>query len=605
VSFPDSRVRATSVAGLLVVLALFCAPLFIGLDGWDLANDEAIYSYAVDRILETGEWLTPRSIQVDGPFLEKPPLKFWMVAAVIRAGLVPHDEFGLRFIDAVMGAGAFIYIYLFGLRLAGPLCGVVAVLATFSLRSLLFDHGIRSNNMEAPLLLSYCVGMYHFMRWIEGTRRPRLHSLSVGLAFVLGFMTKFVAALFLPMVCGVIAMIVPLARERLVLRWRDWTWPLAAAVALIAPWFIYESVVFGRAFWDGIFGLHVYTRFTGTLDPAHLQPWHFYFSRTWDELTGTRFASVIAIVALAVTAWRGHPWQMRLLLVWWLLPLALISIGTSKLFHYAYPFLPPIALSTGWVTAKAMAAVNGPVGAMLAARLEGSGLFGMGRRVHSLRGALIGLALVAIGLAVASAVQGQVVWRVAGVKVLQNSTVVRPLLIAALLMALAGKARLSVQTLAGLVMLLTLPVLAYSGLTTLATTSDARLRTIRGCVTQVHAANRATQSGFLNTARAQSNHSDYYYLFRVGQWLEPETVDIDMVRRRLFEPGEQIPVRMTRATYPVWRQQLLSDSPVRQLPPGVIVGDSVFLFPGPYAPCAAAAAAAVSDRLVPPDQRRP
>ena len=36
-------------------------------------------------------------------FLEKPPLKFWIVAAPIRAGLLPHDEFGLRFWDAVFG----------------------------------------------------------------------------------------------------------------------------------------------------------------------------------------------------------------------------------------------------------------------------------------------------------------------------------------------------------------------------------------------------------------------------------------------------------------------------------------------------------------------
>jgi hypothetical protein len=128
---------------------------------------------------------------------------------------------------------------------------------------------------------------------------------------------------------------------------------------------------------------------------------------------------------------------------------------------------------------------------------------------------------------------------------------------------------------------------------------------IRDCATEVHVANPATASGVLNTAPAQSNHSDYYYLSRVGQWLEPETIDVETVRRRLFEPGEQMPVRVTRTAYPVWQQQFASDSPGRPLPPGVVVGDSVFLFPGPYAPCAAAAAATVSDRLVPPDDRRP
>ncbi len=150
---------------VLLVLLLFCFPLFLGLSRWDVGNDEAIYSYAVDRILETGEWLTPRSIPTDEPFLEKPPLKFWMVAAPIRVGLLPHDEFGLRFIDALCGAAAFVYVFLLGRWLAGPVCGAAAVLVLFTIDPLLFEHGLRSNNMEAPLFLSYCGGLFHFARW--------------------------------------------------------------------------------------------------------------------------------------------------------------------------------------------------------------------------------------------------------------------------------------------------------------------------------------------------------------------------------------------------------------------------------------------------------
>ena len=35
--------------GLLLIVALFCGPLFIGLRNWDIRNDE-LYIYAVDRI---------------------------------------------------------------------------------------------------------------------------------------------------------------------------------------------------------------------------------------------------------------------------------------------------------------------------------------------------------------------------------------------------------------------------------------------------------------------------------------------------------------------------------------------------------------------------
>ena len=103
---------------LALVLALFCLPLFIGLGREDIRDDEAIYSFAVERILETGDWLEPKSIPNETwAFLEKPPLKFWIVAAPIRFGLLPHDEFGIRFWDALFGALSFVYVFLIGSRL--------------------------------------------------------------------------------------------------------------------------------------------------------------------------------------------------------------------------------------------------------------------------------------------------------------------------------------------------------------------------------------------------------------------------------------------------------------------------------------------------------
>src|SRR5258707_11228092 len=94
---------------LALVIGAFCLPLFVGLGRSDLQGDEAIYSFGVDRILESGDWLAPKSSpHEDAVFLEKPPLKFWIVAGPIKIGLLPHNEFGLRFWDALFGATAFL-----------------------------------------------------------------------------------------------------------------------------------------------------------------------------------------------------------------------------------------------------------------------------------------------------------------------------------------------------------------------------------------------------------------------------------------------------------------------------------------------------------------
>ncbi len=581
---PSGASSLTNLTGLLVVAALFCAPLFIGLDGWDLRSDEAIYSFAVDRIIETGEWLTPRSIPVDGPFLEKPPLKFWMIAGAMRAGLVPHNETGFRVLDALMGAIAFIYIYWIGVRISGAVCGVVAVLMTFSIDPIVFEHGIRSNNMEAPLFLAYCGGIYHFIQWVEG-RRPVFHALGFSLYFVLGFMTKFVAAIFLPLVCVLAVALIPIARARFMARWRDWIAPVLLSLALIVPWFVYESMVYKQQFWETILGVHVYTRFTSSLDPAHLHPWHYYFTQTWKELVfgGARVVAVPAIVALIVRAWIGRPWQMRLLLAWWLVPFALISLGTSKLFHYAYPFLPPIALAIGWLAGAVIALASGPRAAAAIKRLERWRIPGGSQ--GALRAALIGLTVIAIALAIATAVGGPVVWSVNGVRIFQNSSIVRPLVVGGLLLTAAGLTSLSLQVLAAVVLVLVLPVSMYTVKVSRVTSIDNRLRVIRDCAAAVRQANPAAPAGVLNAARGYTHHSHYYYLYRLGPWEEPETVSAEDIRSHFFNPEKQTLMLMRVKDYESWRQQLDGESITQAAPTAHIVDDIAIVTPGSYRRC--------------------
>ena len=297
--------------------------------------------------------MTPRLIPYDGPFLEKPPLKLWAVAGAMRVGLLPRSEFGLRFLDALFGATAFAYVFWLGRRLAGPLCGVVAVLVLFTQSQLLFEHGLRSNNMDAALFLAYCGGMYHFARWVDASsgRRRLTHAFALAAYLTFGFMTKFVAVLFLPLICTAALAWRTDGWARFRSGWRDWSMPALVAFAVAAPWFVYQAVQTDSTLWRTMFGQHVYARFTEFLDPRHLQPWHYYYSATWTQLTlaGSQWIAAAGMVSLAVKAWTGRPWLARLLLVWWAVPFVLMSLGTSKVIHYAYPFLPPLALGAGAV----------------------------------------------------------------------------------------------------------------------------------------------------------------------------------------------------------------------------------------------------------------
>lgn len=546
--------------GLVAVAFLFCAPLFVGLSGWDLGNDEAIHSYAVDRILETGDWLTPRTVPYDGPFLEKPPLKFWMVAAAIDAGLLPHDEFGLRFIDALFGSIVFVYVFFLGRWLAGPICGVVAVLVLFTLDPLIFEHGLRSNNMEAALVLAYCGGVYHFAQWIENgsTKRGRIHALVVATYFTLGFMTKFVAVLFLPLVCAVAIAWRPDFLRRLRSDWRDWVVPLLFVVAATGPWFAYQVVLVGPALWETMFEMHVVERFTVALDPRHLRPWNFYYSQLWLELilAGSHWIGVFGAAMLVGKAWKGDPWLARLLFVWWMLPIAVISFGASKVFHYSYPFLPPLALGAGAVVQALFSAVErrasagfGAAGRAIRRTLEGSTSLArantFARRLVVIRRSVsriapipFAAALFAVAVAAWTAIDGPLRWEVHGVRLLRNSTVSRPLLIGAILLYLSGYIRVRYVHLAlsrtvalGVVAIL-LPLVAYSEKIDRTMSVRHPLRTLRDCTLSFSSSLPPETHVYMPYGELQS-HVYYYYLRRPGPWVQHERPRVEALRGQL------------------------------------------------------------------------
>ena len=158
--------KASAVAGVVAISLLFGLPLFFELGSDDLQSDEAVYSYVVDRVLEHGNWLALDFIPSTHPgadpepsvYVEKPPFKLWTVAFAIKIGLLPHNEFGLRFWDALFGAVAFVYVFLIGRRLVDPVCGFAAVFLLFTHPELLDSHGLRSNVMEAALVVGYSGG---------------------------------------------------------------------------------------------------------------------------------------------------------------------------------------------------------------------------------------------------------------------------------------------------------------------------------------------------------------------------------------------------------------------------------------------------------------
>jgi hypothetical protein len=598
---PSAHKRWADVIALMVVLCL-SVPLFVQLGGRDLENDEAIYAYAVNRIVETGDWLTPRAIPYDGPFLEKPPLKFWMTAAPIALGLLRPDEFGMRVVDACLGALAFVYVFLLGRWLSDVVGGVAAVLVLCTFEPLVFDHGLRSNNMEALLLLCYSGGVYHVARWIDagGTGSVAWHRWPAALYFTLGFLAKFVAILFLPLV-GLAALLARRDRWKAARStWHAWLGPAALVLALSAPWFVYQTLATGRGVWVVMFGQHVYARFTGALDVHHLQPWHHYILTLWRHLqaAGSGWIAIAGGVALAIAACRRDGWLARVFLFWGIVPVALLSLGSSKLFHYIYPFLPPVALGAGYAASLAFNA---------AADLLAAGAAPFRRRLPApldsprpaVRAAARGLIVVAgvaalVGLI--TAMRGGITWEIADATVFRSSSVVRPFLIAAPLLFVAGKVRWAARSLAVPILVMLLPVAIYPKRLERAAVVDRPLRAARDCMIDVRRSTAGAGDTVYNAVPALTYHSYNYYFHAFEPWVRVERADAADVHRRLTVPGHQTPVLISEVDY-LGIALAVTDEETASGSGAPLVGFSadagiIVLLPGPYARCAARAAAA-------------
>ncbi len=628
---------------VVAVVVFFGLPLFLGLGRIDLRNDEAIYAYAVDSVVAKGAWLSPESSpHTDGrgdphewepaPFLEKPPLKVWIVAAPIKLGLLPHNEFGLRFWDALFGTLAFVYIFLVGRRLVDSVAGLGAVFLLSIQWLFTFRHGLRANVMEASLVLAYCGGIYHFLLWSESRSRSGRwrHILAFAGWFTFGFMTKFVAAVFLPLVVGLAALASNEWRSRM---WADrWRWLGGAAMGaiLIAPWFVVEHFRHGEAFWDVIFGRHVYDRMVDSLDPLHVQPWAYYLTESLSEM---RVADALAWLLVGVPAWIVATTRKRwngglLVLIWFFVPIGLISLSDSKLFHYAFPFLPAAALMAAYPLALLVRMVRGmPTGFdRLDALAEWpsrhgwpeslSGFFGR----RGVRLALFMIASAAAIMSLATLFTGQLEASIFGVRLFSNSSVVRPLMIAVLCALPLLSARLGVLMPGLAIVFFLLPVQRYEITLDRALTVDSPMRTVRDCVVETYEGIRSVASGQGPSASrlyvhlpvgAGLTHNYYYYFRRLDVWERPTAQSDRHLHSRLFTSGEQAPTIILEPDYLSFLERI-DTLDAGRLPPTLMLGvgydgmtEALVVLPGPFAHCADAGQEQGGVRYEPPLPRSP
>jgi 4-amino-4-deoxy-L-arabinose transferase-like glycosyltransferase len=331
---------------LLLALSLAGFLFLYRLGDRDLGSaHEARAAQNAQMILSEGDWGLPRLFngRVE---LQKPPLYYWLVAAIAWLRGTAVDAFAVRLPAALAALACLLWVCFFAHRCGRPRAGLIAavVLAT----AVHFTWIGRVGRIDMPLTLTVTVALGSFylgrQRCCESSRGGWGWFLLAYLAIAVGILFKGPIAAVLPL--GVAATWIVLRarsdglprRELLTLVWGV---PLTLAVA--APWFVWANARTDNRLWEVFFWYHNVERgLHGTL-VSH--SWWFYGPRLAIDVLPWSLLIPLA----AWWHWRCCPADRdaAFALTWCATIVGLLSLMSFKRGDYLLPAYPGLALWLG------------------------------------------------------------------------------------------------------------------------------------------------------------------------------------------------------------------------------------------------------------------
>jgi 4-amino-4-deoxy-L-arabinose transferase-like glycosyltransferase len=346
----------------LALLLVLSAPfLFTKLSMPFLDPDEGLYATISLEMARDGDWVLPHANGL--PYLEKPPLYFWLTALTFR--LLGPSEWTTRLWSALPLLGTVLLTWRIGRRLYGDDAGLLAgiVMATVVGNALF----VRKASADQLFVFCLTLAIYGFLRDAERADRGRPRFLLFYLGVALSVLAKGFIGL-LPLV--IVGLALGIVRR---LSWRDLNLVRGSAlVAVVAgPW---HALVAWRS--PTLFGVYV-------LD-AHLL--RFFDARRYVEADvpistlGFLAASFVwvfpwGVFTLARTEPRRTPtarWR-QVIVLWLVVLVGVFALSRFKHEYYALPAFPALAVLVGaaWASGR-------DIGRWLAAGFIGCTAVGLG-----------------------------------------------------------------------------------------------------------------------------------------------------------------------------------------------------------------------------------
>jgi 4-amino-4-deoxy-L-arabinose transferase-like glycosyltransferase len=214
----------------LLLLVVVAVPLLFAAQGFELLDpDEGLYADIARTMLTSGDWVLPRFNGL--PYLEKPPLYFWLAALALAVD--PTSEAATRLVSSVTALGSVLLVWRIGRRLYGPDAGLAAGLALAT--TVGYALYVRKASTDFVFVGCLTLALYGFLR--DAVRS------TTGRARFLLFYVGTALALLSKGLIGVVFPVVIVGVTCLWLRAPGWRqlnlgWGMLAFAAVALPWHV-------------------------------------------------------------------------------------------------------------------------------------------------------------------------------------------------------------------------------------------------------------------------------------------------------------------------------------------------------------------------------
>ncbi len=324
---PPSPPRRSAL--FLALIALAGVTYLAGLNVLPLTDpDEVFYAQTAREMLQHKSLLTP--LMFGQPQFEKPPLTYWCLMASFSAfGVTP---WAARLIPALFGMLGVAATYFFGRRVLPERTAAIAALIQATCLVCLGQSIALLTDMVFTSLI--VVSMWGFYLWFAQRRQRFLYLFAAAAA--LAVLTKGPV--------GIIAELLAIVAFLLVTKNRDalrsfllHPWWLVF-LALAAPWYLFATLTYGRAFtWEFL----VHDNWGRILRAEHTNFDNQYF---YPAVLIVGLFPWTPLLALLGAGWKRHRPLATFLGMWFLAVYVIFAIAHSKLASYILPLFPAIAV---------------------------------------------------------------------------------------------------------------------------------------------------------------------------------------------------------------------------------------------------------------------